>query len=280
MVRKMTRHSHAKRELIRSFPISLVCCITCAVSLAGQPASLSTKPVAKAPSYDVVSIRPHKDNGNGSRWWHPTVNGYEAVNTEPFLLILEAYDIKFYNQLLGLPRWATNEQFDIEARIDEDSLPAYRKLSERERKQQAAPMLRSMLEDRFQLKVHHETRVLPVYELVVAKAGFKLKQAHAPENLYGMLTDKGRIKIRAGPIGSRFIVGLTMASGRIVIDKTGLAGYYDIDLNWTTDEDLAAGVTGPSLFTALEEQLGLKLVPARAPVDVIVIDHIAPPSPN
>jgi uncharacterized protein (TIGR03435 family) len=255
-------------------------CIACAAGAAGQPTPAARNPVVIAPSYDVVSIRPHKDNGNGSRYWHPTEDGYEAVNVEPVQLILEAYNIKFFDQLLGLPRWAGEEQFDIEAKIDEDSLPAYQKLSDRERREKAAPMLRSMLEDRFQLKVHHESRILPVYELVVAKGGFKLKQSQASQNLYGMLTDKGRIKIRAGSIADRFIVGLTGASGRIVVDKTGLTGYYDIDLNWTTDEDLAAGVSGPSLFTALEEQLGLKLVPAKAPVDVIVIDHMAHPSAN
>ncbi len=254
--------------------------IACAAIAAGQPTPAARNPAAKAPGYDVVSIRPHQDNGNGSRWWHPTADGYEAFNLEPAQLILEAYDIKFSNQLVGLPRWASEEQFDIEAKIDEDDLPAYQKLSDRERMEKAAAMLRSMLEDRFQLKVHHETKTLPVYDLIVAKGGFKLKQSQAPENSYGMLTDRGRIEIEGGPIGARFIVGLTDASGRIVIDKTGLTGHYDIDLKWTTDEGLAAGVSGPSLFTALEEQLGLKLVAARGPVDIIVVDHIELPSAN
>ena len=138
-----------------------------------------------------------------------------------------------------------------------------------------------MLANRFNLKVHNESRVLPVYALVVAKGGFKLKQSHAPAaNLSGMMMDRGMIHIRGGPIGARFIVGLSNTTGRIVIDKTGLTGYYDIDLKWTPDEDLAAGVLGPSLLTALEEQLGLKLVSEKAPIDVIVVDHIETPSPN
>jgi len=95
-----------------------------------------------------------------------------------------------------------------------------------------------------------------------------------------MVTNRGSIRVPRGPIGARFLFGLSNASGRIVVDKTGLTGYYDIDLKWTPDEDLVAGATGASLFTALEEQLGLKLVSAKAPVDVLVVDHVERPSAN
>jgi|ERR1017187_5221533 uncharacterized protein (TIGR03435 family) len=236
---------------------------------------------ATAPVYAVISIRPHRITSNGSSWGSPTADGYEAINYPVRRLIEQAYEIRSPGQLVGLPDWAGwEETFDIEAKLDDDAVAKYQKLSDRERIELAAPMLRSMLANRFNLKVHHETRELPVYELVIAKGGFKLQPSKEPENLGGMVTNRGGIYIRGGPIGARFIVGLSDATGRIVIDKTGLTGCYDIDFKWTPDEDTAAGVSGPSLFTALEEQLGLKLVPAKAPVDVLVVDHVEMPSEN
>ncbi len=247
----------------------------------GQSAPAPVNPPAKPSTYAIVSIRPHKETSDGSRWWNPTRDGYEARNIEPAQLIREAYSVQCSDQLVGLPAWAYEETFDIEAKLDEEVLTAYQKLSEREQREQAAPMLRSMLADRFNLKVHHETRTLPVYALVIAKSGFKLKQSREPENLYGMMTRWGEITIRGGPIGARFIVGLSNFTGRTVIDKTGLTGNYDIALKWTPDGSQTTDPNAPpDLFTALEEQLGLKLVPTKAPVDVLVVDRIERPSAN
>jgi len=243
-------------------------------------APAQANPAAKAPAFDVVSIRPHKDNGNYSHWGHPTADGFQAYNYQVFDLIFSAYELKCSAQLIGLPKWGYEDSFDIDARLGEAPPAAFRQPSVREQLAYAAPMIRSTLADRFRLKVHPETRVLPVYDLVIAKGGFKLKQAQGAENLLGMNTNRGLIHIPRGPIGARFIVGLSNETGRIVVDKTGLTGYYDIDLKWTPDEDIAAGVSGPTLFTALEEQLGLKLVPAKAPVDVLVVDHVERPTAN
>ena len=243
-------------------------------------APAAQNPSAGSPVFEVVSIRLHKDNGNYSHWWTPTPDGYAAYNVEVSDLIFAAYQIKCPGQLVNLPNWAYDEPYDLEARIDEAHLSTYRNLPDLEQRDRAALMLRPVLEDRLKLKVHHETRILPVYSLVIAKSGFKLKQADGEENLYGMLTNRGLISINHGPIGARFIVGLSMMTGRVVIDDTGLTGFYDIALKWTPDEELANGAPGSSLFTALEEQLGLKLVSKKAPVDVIVVDHVERPSEN
>ena len=184
-------------------------------------------------------------------------------------LILEAYGIKFPDQLVGLPQWAYEETFDIEARLDEDALPAYQKFSERERREQAAPMLRSMLADRFKLTVHRETKELPVYALVIAKSGFKLNKSQVPENLYG--------------IGDR-----TRRRSTFLQDRLALASLSDCrtrpaapsstkPASPATTTSTSNGVqttaacrrSGPTLFTALEEQLGLRLVSTKAPVDVL-----------
>lgn len=256
------------------------CCAAFAATSTGQSTPAPGTASSQHPAFDVISIRPHKETSNYSHWLTPTPDGYGAQNIEVSALIFNAFELKCPEQIVGLPTWASEDSFDIEAKVDDDTLTAYQKLSDRERKEHAAPMLRTMLADRFKLKVHHETRVLPVYALVVAKSGFKLKQSQAPESLYGMNLGRSSISILGGPLGARFIVGLSDKTGRIVVDKTGLTGWYDIDLKWTSDEEVAAGASGPSLFTALEEQLGLKLVSEKAPVDVIVVDHIERPSAN
>jgi uncharacterized protein (TIGR03435 family) len=278
--RTMTTRTYVPAVPPQQVLLPILLCLVCAAGAMPQPAPVPANSPPKTPAYDVVSIRPHKDNGNGSRWWWPTPDGYEAKNVEPAQLIREAYGVQFSDQLVGLPGWAYEETFDLEAKIDEDDLLAYQKLSGQEQREQAALMLRPLLADRFKLKIHHETKTLPIYALVVAKSGFKLKQSQEAEARHGMMTNWGRIQIRAGSIGDRFIVGLSNFTGRIVIDKTGLTGWYDIDLKWTSNGELAKGASGPTLFTALEEQMGLKLIPEKAPVDVLVVDHIERPSEN
>lgn len=278
MTRRDSSLPHSHRNL---FYLAAALAVLVLPTPGQSPAPATQSAAAAAPVYAVVSIRPHRETSNGSSWGSPTADGYEAINYPVRRLIEQAYEIRSPGQLVGLPDWANwEETFDVEAKLDDDAIAKYQGLSDRERIELAAPMLRSMLAARFDLKVHHETRELPVYELVIAKDGFKLKQSQAPENRGGMVTGRGRISISGGPIGARFIVGLSNATGRIVIDKTGLTGYYDIDFKWTPDEDISAGISGPSLFTALEEQFGLKLVPAKAPLDVLVVDHVERPSQN
>lgn len=278
----MSRCARSPWDFSREISLVAAVCVTFAGRGLGQTAAPpAPSATLKSPAYAVVSIRPHKDNGNYSHWWTPTRDGYEAYNVQAFDLIFAAYELTSPSQLIALPQWGYQDSFDLDARLDDDAAAAYQKLSERERRDQAAPMLRSMLADRFKLKIHHETRELPVYALVVAKGGFKLQQAQGPENLYGMATNRGLIHISRGPIGARFIVGLSGELGRIVVDRTGLTGYYDITLKWTPDGSPTSDPNAPpDLFTALEEQLGLKLVSTKAPVDVLVIDHVERPTEN
>jgi uncharacterized protein (TIGR03435 family) len=147
-------------------------------------------------------------------------------------------------------------------------------------------MLQSLLADRFSLKVHHESKVLPIYELVVAKDGSKMKESDFPEsNTNGI----GRLTAKGMPMADVALL-LTIFVNRFVVDKTGLRGRYDFDLHWTPDSwvdvpeqisrFLPEKVFGPSIFTALREQLGLRLQPTKGPVDILVIDHIERPSEN
>jgi uncharacterized protein (TIGR03435 family) len=157
---------------------------------------------------------------------------------------------------------------------------------------QLGPILQSMLVDRFKLKTHAETKTLPVYELVVAKGGLKLKATPATAGDGQEMPREGMITVHRGDLSG---TGMTMARlssllgdavRRTVIDKTGLTGNYDVALKWTPEgEANVAGDSGatdvpPPIFTAVQEQLGLKLQAGKGPVATLVVDHVEKPSEN
>jgi len=137
--------------------------------------------------------------------------------------------------------------------------------------------MQALLADRFKLQIHRETKETPIDALVVAKGDFKLKESQAIVRMWS--SRDGRITITAGQIDD-LVFSLTGDADRTVVNKTGLTGKYDIDLKWTPDDQQGTPDAGPTLFTALEEQLGLKLVPAKGPVDTFVVDHVERPTEN
>lgn len=196
-------------------------------------------------------------------------------------LLFTAYSVKLDTTIPGMPKWGDSASFDIEAKADEATTEAMKKLPETEQRNQTQLMLKTLLADRFKLTVHTETREGPVYNLVVAKSGFKLKRTREGEEPGGYYSwSSGRIRVRRGPIASLVYCLSEGLAGRPVVDKTGLTGSYDIDFTWTPDDQQGTDNAGPTLFTALEEQLGLKLVPSKGPVEIFVIDHVEQPSPN
>jgi uncharacterized protein (TIGR03435 family) len=226
-------------------------------------------------------------------------------------LIKFAYGIKSNAQLSKGPGWIDSDKFDIDAKIEESQVEAMKKLPPDQLPDQERLMLQSLLADRFGLKLTSQTKELPVYALVVAKSGPKLKEAeilplpqseqssplpspgeprkpgaHLPELLMGRPG-----KLTAGempmPFFTDWISRQPEMADRVVIDATGLKGRYNFELTWTPDNgqpNLLNGTpqenTGPSIFTAFQEQLGLKLEPQKAPVETLVIDHIERPSEN
>jgi uncharacterized protein (TIGR03435 family) len=201
-------------------------------------------------------------------------------------LILQAWDIRAY-QLAGGPAWLTEmpaQTYDVIATVPGDAVPTM---------EQVRPMLRTLLEERFQLKVHRETREIPIYGLVVGKSGPKLQESAADaKNSLSVLVGGIKGEMKAGKESmARLAVFLSTEAGRPVIDQTGLSGEYDVKLQWTRDQpqlipgtSSAAGVAdpgdAPSLFTAVQEQLGLKLEPKKGPVETIVVDHAEKPTEN
>jgi uncharacterized protein (TIGR03435 family) len=255
-----------------------------------------------APAYEVSSVKPNKSGDGGMRIQFTPV-GVSFSNVALQLVLRESFGIED-SRILGAPDWVKTDRFDIEAKVDAADAPKLDNLPFDERRK----MLLPVLVDRFNLKFHHETRELPTYALVVAKGGLKMKEAKPgdtyPNGVKGpdgqsrggmMMMGRGNLTGQAVPITNLVTMLSNQRLGRPLYDKTGLAGNYDFDLHWTPDDapPMAAGGAqggpagsdaatdpGPSLFTALQEQLGLRLDPQKGPVDVVVIDHIEQPSAN
>lgn len=273
--------------------------------VAGDSPAQDKSDSAQLPAFEVISIKPDK-SGSGMIRIMFTPDGISITGLPVHMLVREAFNISD-DQLLGEPGWLNSDHFDIEAKVAAEDVPKLKTLKPTER----WAMLLPVLQDRFALKFHHETRDLTQYVLVVAKGGLKMKEA-TPGDSYAngimgpggrpggagiMRMQPGELMAQANPIGN-LVRQLSFQFGATVVDKTGLTGKYDFDLKWAPDEGeglmprapdgsqpgtnnpAPPPTTGPSLFTALEEQLGLKLESQKEPADVIVIDHIEQPSPN
>jgi uncharacterized protein (TIGR03435 family) len=188
--------------------------------------------------------------------------------------LIEVADSVRDHQIVGAPKWIDAEDFTIVAAPPPNSpIPTDQSLNK-----VTAERLRALLEDRFQLKVHRETREMPIYELTVAKGGSKLKEEpNSPEFKLRLLS--GRIVTSGGGAKVAMLAVLLMNEfHRPVIDKTGLDGLYAFDLTYNPDESKQSD--RPSLFTALQEQLGLKLEAKKDEGEVLVIDRLERPSEN
>ena len=256
---------------------------------------------APRPAFEVASIKP--DHSSDLRIMiRPFPGGrLTATNVPLRMLITLAYRIQDF-QLSGGPAWLTSERYDIEAKAEGN--PPFSEL---------VPMIQTLLEDRMQLKFHRETKEMPIYTLVVAKEG-KIAESKGecgpppqappppPEPgkppsppCGGFMMGPGRIVANQAPI-SQLVDLLARLTSHVVLDETGLKGKYDVHLEYTPEQGQfptpPAGAppggpplpqfdpNGPSLFTALQEQLGLKLESRKGPVEVMVIDHIERPSEN
>lgn len=277
----MTGHRECERVLRTVLLPIVVCWLMRGYPLQSQT-GVSTQPDAqgKVLGYEVVSIKPDK-SGNRNGMWRNLPDGFVYTNMPLLNLVYSAYGVITDSQVTGLPDWVRSDPYDIQAKMDAETAEAWKKLLRKERGAQERLMMQSFLAERCQLKVHRETKELPVYDLVIAKGGLKMKEAQANEAPSERM-DGSTMIVRAQSIVS-VVYGFAGTDGRLIVDKTGLGEKkFDFDLTWTPDNRRATDPdnAGPSLFTALEEQLGLKLVPDRGAVDVLVIDHMERPSAN
>jgi uncharacterized protein (TIGR03435 family) len=227
-----------------------------------------------APSFEVATIKPAAASNDGhTHINYPPDDRFSAQNITLSALMQWTYGMP-ESQILDGPSWLSSTHFDVQAKADPDQIKSLTSEQLRELKQK---MLETMFADRFHLKVHQETRVLPAYDLVVAKGGVKLQPSKSNGRSIGM----SRTHFNAEGLTTDLIAEeLAKITSRVVVDKTNLPGRYDLKLQWTPDDAPATDDSAPSLFTAIQEQLGLKLEPAKEPVPVLVVDHVEPPTPN
>jgi uncharacterized protein (TIGR03435 family) len=259
------------RILICAAALTLAVPIALAQSNALPPTTPSGKPLA----FTIVSVKRHGNGSGGGGTEGCYVDSCHFVDRPLLAFIMVAYNLS-QKPIHGDPLAGDSDLFDLDAKIDPTDLPTT-PLSSR----QLADMLQPVLADRFQLRVHHETRILPVYEIVLARGGLKMKKSTSSGTCYHTSVGSGlRVERDCTMNDLRNI--LEDPSGRYVIDKTGLTGRYDLELHWTPDDTPADSTLagGPSVFTAVQEQLGLKFESARAPVDVLVVDSAEQPGPN
>jgi uncharacterized protein (TIGR03435 family) len=252
-------------------------------------------PANKIPAFAVVSVHPNKLNDG--RWRvRFTSDGYSARGMTLGQLLQEAYGIFEADRISGEPKWVNSERYDIEAKVDDADVSRLEDLDRDQRER----MVQALLADRFQLKAHREFKDRPIYALVVAKNGPRLQKSKHEEENRGKMKGMGGVVTRGRPgqltvewdTMAGFAQLLTQQLDRKVVDKTELTGRYDFKLDWTP-EDRAAPIgsgpngtasvpdsSSPSIFTAVQEQLGLKLEPQTGPVEILVIDSVEMPSEN
>jgi uncharacterized protein (TIGR03435 family) len=236
-------------------------------------------------AFEVASIKP---NTSGDRFESvsPVAGGrFSVKNVTLAWLLKTAYHVEPF-QVAGIPPWGNTERFDVEARAVNGDATS----------DQIRQMVQSLLADRFQVTLHRENREQPTYSLVVAKNGPKLAKAKS-DTCSGAPTMQNpcggfRIYKRSQMWGNtvtikQFTAELTYMMGRMVLDKTAIAGLYDIRVEWTPEHfgpepgtEVKPDEANGTLFTALQEQLGLRLQSERAPVETIVVDRATRPTTN
>lgn len=272
---------------------ALVVCV--AVAIAGTVAVAQTPASPARPSFDVVSIKRSPKDADGTRWGSQPGGLWIMRNLAVSVIIREAYPAQA-RDLIGAADWVTSERYDVDAKAEGNPT-----------RDQIRLMLQTLLAERLKLRVHYETHERPIYALTVARADGRTPAGlvrstidcdavavarregrtgdipvpanRAPACGFGSSYGPDGVTLRFGgaPL-SRLGESLSVPDERVVLDRTGLTGGYEFTLTYKQQPD--PGDDRASLFTALEEQLGLKLVSARAPLQVVVIDHIERPTGN
>ncbi len=233
------------------------------------------------PSFEVASVKPTPAARRGfdfGTYFRSLPGGrFSAENVPLGMLVMKAYSVDSSQIVGGNSLRFGGETYDIEARAD-DRDPRYKAAQATGPAAHEAlldSMLQSLLADRFKLAVHRETKETSGYALVIAKGGPKLKQPTEARSGDGSIAVAGRghLKGQEAPL-SMLVAQLTRLVGRPVVDQTDLEGGFDFDLEWTPEDTPADLAQGPSVFTAVQEQLGLRLEATKEQTETLVIDHV------
>ena len=257
-----------------------------AVILIALAAGMASSQTPARSRFEVASIRQSDPGAGGTQIGLSPGGTFNAKNVTLKALIQNAYDVRDF-QISGGPGWLDSERYDIVAKgqntgVSEDDIRTMTDQQRNALKENLVSRVRALLEERFELKVHRETKEMPVYALVTAKTGAKIQVHDGPpaNSLSVRRDDAGRSAVTAQGVPVASLVKLLSNQvGRTVLDQTGLKGNYDFKMTFapdlaTTDSD------GPSIFTALQEQLGLRLDAQKGLVEVLVIDSAQRASEN
>jgi uncharacterized protein (TIGR03435 family) len=239
---------------------------------------------SEAPRYEVASIKVNAGGDLRAGFQIEPRGRLAATGITLRRLMMTAYNVQGF-RIVGGPDWVNSRQWDVQAKPDRAASPG-----------QIRPMLRALLENRFQLRSHSEDRQLPVYELSVDVKGSKIRQVPEGDAREEVRVGAGLIQLKKATVAT-FASQLQYALGRPVINKTSLSGEFDFELKWTPEPGEDGGsvtgglppgtidqppstADGPSILTAIREQLGLRLKAGRDQVEVIVIDNVQMPTAN
>ena len=255
--------------------------VFCALAAQTRAQSQNEYTNSISPPFKTISIQPTKSDIHADRLVKTSPDKVTVTNLTTQELIRGAYDVND-DQIVGAPSWLNSQRYDVDAKVDkaaegedtsaegEDS-PAGETVQEREER-----MAQALLSNCFKLAAHREARLVPVYELVIAGDGPKLRESdpsRADSAFRVIQVESGRIVGREVPIATLARM-LSDELGRPVLDSTHLGSHYDVTLQWPT----APESPKPAILAALQEQLGLKLVPQLMPKEFLVIDHVEMPS--
>lgn len=278
------------------------------LGLAGSAAGQLLHGSGPLPAFPVASVRPSSpdEENHGS----VQADGFFTTAMTVKQLIAYAYGMGYDGELAGGPRWMVTDRFAVEAKLDEAQVAALRGLSRGDREAQMRLMVQSLLAERFGLKARFENREQPVYELVIAKSGLKCAKDETtppaiadpsrprfrwsaapappppPPGTAPPSAEEARRAAQAMHVRTRgwpfwlvvaFLSHQPELEGRAVLDKTELDGSYDCEMTWSQE---GSEGTGPSLFTAVRDELGLRLVPAKGLVEVLVVERVERPAAN
>lgn len=271
-----------KRQVIRCLLVVALLVAFCDSRTGAQTTSATNQVKSEGPDYDVATVKVN-NTGSGSIRLSIRDDVLQATNVQLEALLEAAYDIR-RDEIIGLPHWAQVEHYDIVAKVVDMDPQQLRGLS----KEQRQAMLQHLLEQRFHVRTHVETRTLPLLKLTVAKEGIKFAEWQKPSD--DQTPKKGSVSVSneemtavGVPMESltRFLSSMTHMP---VVDETGLKGAYNLHLKWQREEEgQSSGLhdqTLPTIYAALPEQLGLKLESGKGPVSVLVIDNIEQPIEN
>lgn len=267
------------------YALTVLLAITAPLAIAQQqtnainPAAKSIALAAKLPTYDVVSIHQNKSAAN----WNAAVtdDGYTCEACPLSIVIQDAYNLGNLDLISGLSGPVDSARFDINAKLTTHSGATPTKFTD----EQLQSMLIPLLADRFHLRVHLVPKEMTVYEIVVAKDGpkFKLSEqaTHKGSASVSFSGNNNVLTAKSMPVARLADIISQSTLHSIVVDRTGLKGEADFTLQWTTDSAMQqGGGDAISIFTAIQDQLGLKLQPVKLPVDTLVVDHAEMPTEN